>query len=120
MRGTGDAIADAMETEDRSTITHPIAKSFREFAELTRADRKALAALQRRPAEEMGDVGSVDIPVLVLVGDNDPMIGDANELAGQIPGAKAAVVGGSHLNVVNNPAFSEELVSFLDAHKEDL
>ena len=119
-RGGGEAIAAAMEAADRSTITHPIAKSFRDFADLTRADRVALAALQRRPAEEMGDLSSVHVPVLVLTGDNDPMIGDPAELADQIDGAKVAVVGGSHLNVVNNQAFHDEVVAFLDEHRGDL
>jgi pimeloyl-ACP methyl ester carboxylesterase len=59
----------------------------------------------------------VNVPVLVLVGDNDPMIGDPNELAAKIAGASAVVVGGSHLNVVNNPQFHESVVSFLDAHR---
>jgi pimeloyl-ACP methyl ester carboxylesterase len=117
---SGDAIAEAMETEDRSSITHPIAKSFREFAELTRADRKALAALQRREPEEIAGVDGVDVPVLVLTGDNDPMIGDPGALAAQMPNARSAVVGGSHLNVVNNPQFHGELVAFLDEHRLEL
>ena len=28
------------------------------------------------------------------------------------------MVGGSHLNVVNNPQFHEALLSFLDEHRE--
>ena len=36
----GDVIADAMQTDDKSTITHPIAKSFRDFADLTRPTAK--------------------------------------------------------------------------------
>lgn len=120
LREGAEAIADAMETQDKSTITHPIAKSFRDFAELTRADRVALAALQRRPREEFKDIGSIEVPVLVLTGDNDPMIGDPAGLAAQIPGAKGAVVGGSHLNVVNNPEFHNELIAFLEQHRDAL
>lgn len=114
---SGEAIADAMETDDRASITHPIAKSFRDFAELTRADRKALAALQRRAPEQIADVSGVGVPVLVLAGDSDPMIGDPSALAAQMPDGRAAVVGGSHLNVVNNPQFHAELVAFLDEHR---
>jgi pimeloyl-ACP methyl ester carboxylesterase len=117
---SGEAIADAMTVEDKSTISHPIARSFRDFAELTRADRTALAALQRRPPEPIGDLGAIEVPVLVLCGDNDPMIGDPAELANQIAGAKVAVVGGSHLNVVNNQEFHAEVVAFLDEHRGEL
>jgi hypothetical protein len=31
-----------------------------------------------------------------------------------------AVVGGSHLNVVNNAQFHDALIAFLDRHKEAL
>lgn len=117
MRGSGEAIAEAMETDDPSTISNPVAKSFREFADLTRADRRALAALQRREMEPYGDLGAITIPVLVLDGDNDPLIGDPQALADQLGSAKAEVVGGSHLNVVNNQAFQAALVAFLDEHR---
>jgi pimeloyl-ACP methyl ester carboxylesterase len=57
------------------------------------------------------------VPVLVLVGDNDPLIGDPKELAAKIAGAEAVVVGGSHLNVVNNPQFHQAVVEFLDGKR---
>lgn len=117
-REGGEAIADAMLVADKSTITNPFAKSFRDFADLTKADREALAAVQRQPREPIVGLEEVDVPVLVLCGDNDPLIGDPHELANEIPGARASIVGGSHLNVINNPAFHDELVGFLDEHRE--
>lgn len=117
-RAEGTAIlAEAMEAEDKSTITNAFAKSFRDFADLTKGDRKAFAAIQRQPRAPIEGIENVGVPVLVLVGDNDPMIGDPQELAAKIVGAKAVVVGGSHLNVVNNPQFHENVVSFLDANR---
>jgi pimeloyl-ACP methyl ester carboxylesterase len=116
--GGTEILAEAMEAEDKSTVTNAFAKSFRDFADLTRGDRKAFAAIQRQPRTPIEGIEAIGVPVLVLVGDNDPMIGDPQELAGRINGAKAAIVGGSHLNVVNNPQFHEELLSFLDAHRE--
>jgi hypothetical protein len=53
-----------------------------------------------------------------LCGDNDPLVGNPSELAEVIPGAEVVVVGGTHLNVVNNPQFQDTLVKFLEAHKE--
>ena len=114
----GNFLADAMTAEDKSTITNPIAKSFRDFADLTRADRKALAALQSASRTPMNDdLESVTVPVLVLGAENDPLAGDAQVLADKIPGAKAATVGGTHLNVVNNPAFHQHIVDFLNEHR---
>ena len=110
-------MADAMEVSDRKAITDPTAKSFRDFADLTGADKRALAAVMRNSREPLSGLDRVTVPVLVLCGDTDPMVGSPQELADAIPGARAAVVGGTHLNVVNNPAFHAELTSFLDEHK---
>ena len=112
-----EILAEAMEAEDKSTITNTFAKSFRDFADLTKGDRTAFAAMQRQPRLPIEGIENVNAPVLVLVGDNDPMIGDPNELAAKINGAQAVVVGGSHLNVVNNPQFHESVVSFLDQNR---
>jgi pimeloyl-ACP methyl ester carboxylesterase len=119
-RGFGDAIADAMVAEDKSTVTDRFARSFRDFADLTRADRQALAAIMRNSRMAVADPSAVNVPVLVLCGDNDPMVGDPQELADAIPGAKAAVVGGTHLNVVNNPEFHRELIEFLNANRSEV
>lgn len=116
-REWGSSVADAMLAEDKKTITDRFAKSFRDFADLTGADRKALAAIQKNPRGPLSGLAEVGVPVLVLCGDNDPMIGSPQELAEAIPGARAAVVGGSHLNVVNNPDFHRELLAFLDEHR---
>ncbi len=113
----GNFLADAMAAEDKSTITNPFAKSFRDFADLTRADRKALAAIQTASRPPMDDLGSIGIPVLVLGADNDPLVGDPQALAAKIPGAKAATVPGTHLNVVNNPQFHQNIVDFLNEHR---
>jgi pimeloyl-ACP methyl ester carboxylesterase len=116
--GGTEILADAMEAEDKSTITNAFAKSFRDFADLTKADRKALAAIQRQPRAPIEGIEAVEVPVLVVVGDNDPMIGDPHALADKMPAASATVVGGSHLNVVNNPQFHEAVVGFLEENKE--
>jgi len=109
-------IADAMLTDDKRSIDNPIAKSFRDFADLTGADKQALAAIQR--SERFGppdasELSSIAIPVLVLCGDNDPLAGDPQTLADRLGNARAVVVGGSHLNVVNNTAFHHAMLEFL-------
>lgn len=109
-----EAIADALVTDDKSGIESPVARSFRDFADLTGADREALAAIQL--AEALGPpevLEGVDLPVLVICGDDDPLVGPPDGLAGRIPGARTKVVGGTHLNVVNNPEFHRAVTEFL-------
>lgn len=117
-RAFGGAVADGMLASDRSTIADPTAKSFREFADLTGADKQALAAVMRNERPPLTGLDTIDIPVLVLCGDTDPLVGSPQVLADAIPGARSAIVGGTHLNVVNNPAFHNELKSFLDEHRD--
>src|SRR4051794_25673719 len=47
-REFGSAISDAMLAEDKSQITNSFARSFRDFADLTRGDRVALASVMRQ------------------------------------------------------------------------
>lgn len=119
-REWGGAIADAMVAPDPNAIGNRFAKSFRDFADLTRADREALAAIMRNPRPPFSNLDRVAIPVLVLCGDNDPLAGDPKDLAGAMQNARAAVVGGTHLNVVNNVEFHRELVAFLDEARANL
>jgi pimeloyl-ACP methyl ester carboxylesterase len=119
-REWGGSIADAMLTDDPRSISDRFAKSFRDFADITGADRQALAAIQSNPRPPLEALESISIPVLVLCGDNDPLVGNPSDLGDVIPGAKVVVVGGTHLNVVNNPAFHDALVEFVGDHKEDV
>lgn len=116
-REWGGTVADAMLADDKSTITDRYGKSFRDFADLTGADRLALAAIQRNPRGPLTGLDGISVPVLVLCGDNDPMIGAPQELADAMPDARVAIVGGTHLNVVNNPAFHRELVGFFEENR---
>jgi pimeloyl-ACP methyl ester carboxylesterase len=117
-RAFGSAISDAMLAEDKSTITNNFAKSFRDFADLTRADRVALAAVMRQARPPLDGLDTIDIPVLILTAENDPLAHSPEKLAAAIPGAKTAVVGGTHLNVVNNPEFHRAAIEFLSGVRE--
>lgn len=116
-REWGSAVADAMVAADKREVTDRFARSFRDFADLTGADREALAAIQRNPRPPLEGLESISIPVLVLCGDNDPLVGDPSELGAVIAHAKVVVVGGTHLNVVNNAQFQAELIAFLETHQ---
>ncbi|HSL56799.1 MAG TPA: alpha/beta fold hydrolase [Acidimicrobiales bacterium] len=107
------ALADALVADDPDTITDPMARAFRLFAESTGADRHALAAVQRARREPWEGLDRIAVPALVLVGDRDPLARDPERLVAAVPGARLAVVPGDHLSTVGHPAFADELVGFL-------
>lgn len=109
-------LAEALETDDPSSISDPTAKGFRVFAEATGADRLALAAMQR--SRSMGtitkeDLAAIAVPALVAVGAGDDLAGSADGLAALIPGAKAVTVPGDHLGAVAEPELSQAITGFL-------
>ncbi len=77
----------------------------------------ALEAMKRRP-DSTADLAGVNVPVLVLVGENDgpspPSV--AEDMARQLPDARLAVIPRSgHLSNLEDPeTFNQELRSFLD------
>lgn len=109
-----EAIASALEVDDPSTVTDPTPRSFRAFADATKADRLALAALQRsRVISGHPDLDTIDVPVLVVVGGRDTLIGDAEVVVRALPEARLVVVPGDHLSAVISPEFSRAVVGFL-------
>jgi pimeloyl-ACP methyl ester carboxylesterase len=115
------AIAEGLVAEDPATIANPSARAFRRFADSTLADRHALAAIQRASrATSFPDLGAVSIPVLVLTGDRDALVGSPHALADRIPGATVRIVSGDHLSAVNDPEFARAIVAFLEASEREL
>lgn len=108
------SIAEALEADDVSAIGDTTARSYRVFADATNTDRLALAALQRARAVGAGvDLASLAVPVLVLVGDRDTLVGDPRALVGALPHARLEVVPGDHLSAVTSPEFAGAIVGFL-------
>jgi pimeloyl-ACP methyl ester carboxylesterase len=112
------AVADALEAEDPSTITDPVARAFRRFADQTGADRLALAAIQRSPVGEQAALADISVPTLVLTGDKDVLVGPPDVLAAKIPGAAYKVISGDHLSAVGDPAFPASIVEFVTAVRQ--
>jgi len=111
-RERSSAIAAAMEgrqTEDET------ARNFRRFAEATGNDLEALAAMQHaeRRRSDPALLRKVALPVMVLIGEGDTLVGSGAALAAAIPGAKHVVVPGDHLSAVGKPAFRQAIVDFL-------
>lgn len=111
-----DEIAAALEAPHRDDVTDPYARTFRVFAESTKSDLAALAAVIRSPrlplTPEM--VGGLACPVLVAVGTEDVVAGDPQELADAIPGAKVLPIPGrDHNRSVGDKVFKQGVVEFL-------
>ena len=115
-RGGRPNLAEAMLAEDKSQVEDRIAKGFRIFAEATGADLKALAASTRgswRPVSA-DDLAKVDMPVLIVVGEDDTLVGSADDLQAAIPNAELLTIPGrEHLTVVPDQRFKDAVVRFL-------
>jgi pimeloyl-ACP methyl ester carboxylesterase len=61
------------------------------------------------------DLAAITMPVLVLCGDKDNDNGSADRLAEVLPDARRAVIPGTHMSSVTEPAMGAELVAFLTA-----
>jgi pimeloyl-ACP methyl ester carboxylesterase len=112
--GVADALAAAGRTEEASEL----ARGFRAFAESQGADLQALAAVMRAPRKpvDAARLADVKLPVLIVVGERDALVGDPQPLADAIPGAKLVTVPDKdHLTTVPDTRYKEAVLEFLDA-----
>lgn len=119
MASRGDNIADALEAPSLDVVTDPGGRVFRQFAEQTKSDLRALAACMRsaRAPITVEALSHVKCPVLVAVGTGDDVAGSGAELAAVIPGAQAFdIPGRDHMKAVGDAAFKNAALSFLAAH----
>ena len=98
-------IAETMEAKDGGASVSPAAREFRVFAERSGNDLGALAAMQRsrRGGFDPKKLADVTLPVMVLIGEGDTLVGSADQLTAAIPGAKLVKVPGDHLSAVGAP-----------------
>ena len=94
-------IADAMEVPSVDSLTDPLQRMFRAFAEQTKSDLKALAACIRGSRQTLTEqeVAEIRAPTLVSVGTADTVAGPAGELASLMPNARALDIPGRDLNL---------------------
>ena len=113
--GSRDAIADALVAGDKSKITDPISKSFREFAEQSGKDRQALAACMRanRRPFTAPELKQSKRPVLVVCGENDALTGPPGPLADAFADGRAIVVPRrDHMTTVGDKVYKEAVLEF--------
>ncbi len=118
--GAGDrAEAIARRLRGDETVTDPTAVQFHDFAAARPAnDLEALACciLGPQPPLEPRRLATVRVPVLIVVGELDPIARGAAEIARQIPGARHVTIPGrNHLNAVPARPFKEATLAFLGA-----
>ena len=108
--------ADAMLAKDQDSISDPTAKGFRALAEALGNDLEALAAysMAARPGVSDEALAGIDVPVLIVNGADDTIVGSPDGLAAAIPGAELVKIPGKdHLTVVADPQFKATVARFL-------
>ena len=105
--------ADALVAEDPSGFSQS-AQDHRAFADATKADRAALAAIMRarNPHPDAAVLKEIRTPTLVICGDQDTLVGSPEELASALGNASSVVVEGDHLSAVSDPLFAKSTVEF--------
>jgi pimeloyl-ACP methyl ester carboxylesterase len=109
-------IADAMEAPSADTLTDPMQRMFRLFAEQTKSDLKALAACIRGSRQTLteAEVAAIRAPTLIAVGTEDRVAGPAQELAGLMPSATVLdIPGRDHNLAVGDKVHKQGVLAFL-------
>ena len=110
-------MAAALTAEDPETISVPLLRSFRAFADEQGEDRLALAAFSEAPGEPFTRelVAAVGAPTLVVAGARDALAGDAEDLAMAIRGGRAVTLPGcDHFSAIPHALFKANVLDFLD------
>lgn len=111
-----EAIAAALRAPDATKISDPAARAFRAFAEGRGNDLLALAAVQSATTAlpDLDALAKLRLPILVLTGAKDTLVGSPEKLAQALPGARAAIVpDADHLTAVTHPRMKELALEFL-------
>ena len=110
-----EAIAAALLADDASTAGGATARAFREFADATGADRRALAALSRSTSLQYSvRFDAITVPTLVIAGTGDTLIRSPDALAARLPSARLRMVKGDHLAAPYHGEFKDAIVEFLE------
>jgi pimeloyl-ACP methyl ester carboxylesterase len=114
--GGGEAIAQGLEAATLADVKEATPRAFRIFAERTGSDMKALAACMRAGRIKMTaeELGAINLPVLIVAGEQDEVAGSVPELAAIIPGSKGVVIPNrNHMNAVGDRDYKQAVVEFL-------
>jgi pimeloyl-ACP methyl ester carboxylesterase len=115
--GLPETVALGLEAPSLDDVTDPTSRMFRSFAQQTKSDLRALAACIRGTRQTLSpeQVAAIRVPVLVAVGTEDNVAGNAHELAALIPGARALdIPGRDHMLAVGDKTYKSGVLDFLN------
>ncbi len=110
---TREDVARALEAADGAALPAGEPRSIREYADMTGADRLALAAIQRGRSDEPFDFGAITVPTLVVTGEDDECAAGSARVAAAIPGTVLVVVPGDHASALLDVTLKESIRDFL-------
>ncbi len=113
----GHPMAAAMEAADPGSISDPLLRSFRQFADEQGENRAALAAFSRavRSSFDRESLRNIRAQTLVVAGARDALAGSAEGLAALILGAKAVELPGcDHFSAIAHALFKAAVFDFLE------
>jgi len=113
----GNPMAEAMETADPESISDPILKSFRNFADEQGEDRLALGAFTRSGDKpfERAELAGLKVPVLVIAGARDDLAGDPQALSNVFLDGRAVTIPGcDHFSAIPHALYKATVFDFLD------
>lgn len=114
-------MAQAMTVDDARDIAHPMLRGFRQFADAQGEDRLALAACSSggEANVDVGQLGAVYTPTLVVAGARDGLAGAPEPLAELIPGARAVTLPAcDHFSAIPHALLKAAVFDWLDGWAE--
>ena len=110
-------IVEALRAETASGLTAQRAREFRQFAESVGNDLKALAAVMASNREDFtGEriaAAKIRVPVMVVIGTKDVLVGNPKLLRDSIPGSKLVMLEGhDHLSAPADKHYKEAVLNF--------
>ena len=120
--GLDRPMARALLADDPETITEPMLKSFRHFADEQGEDRRALAACTAasNPPLDQAAMSALPMPVMVVAGQRDDLAGDPEELARIFPHGRGMTIPGcDHFSAIPHALTKAAVFDFLDGMLDD-
>jgi pimeloyl-ACP methyl ester carboxylesterase len=118
--GPSENVAAALEASSLEEVSDPVGRTFRAFADQTRADRRALAACMRGSRRLMtkAEAAAIAVPVLIAVGTADEIAGSAQALGKIIPGSQVLdIPNRDHMRAVGDKVYKAGVAEFLSKRK---
>ena len=109
-------IAEAMEAPALESLTDPMQRMFRRFADQNRGDLRALAACIRGSRQTLSENQTMGIRArtLIAIGTKDNVAGDPHRLAAMFPNARAFEIDGRDHNLaVGDKSYKAAVLDFI-------